>query len=1087
MLRHPDISQTQIVFVYAGDIWVVDKDGGIAHNLSSPLGEETSPKFSPDGSRIAFSAQYDGNPEVYVLPSGGGSPERITYHPMKENVVDWYPDNKSLLIASARESGRQRYAQFYQISAVGGLAEKLPVPYGEFGTLSPDMGKLAYTPSRGAMINWKRYEGGMASDIWIFDINSLDSKRITEHPATDANPMWHKEKIYFLSDRGKAKRQNIWVYNTRDESTRQVTNFSEFDIYYPSIGPEDLVFQAGGKLYRMNLESEDPVQVEIRISTDLTTIQPRLTNVSKTIQYWQISPDGKRAIFEARGDIFTVPAEHGYIRNLTRTSGIAERYPSWSPDGKHVAYWSDRTGEYELYIRPGDGSGEEEKLTNLGEGYRYFPYWSPDSKKLAYMDNTQQFYLYDIKMKKQIRVDFCPFLAHPAMQGFRPAWSNNSEWIAYSKTLENSHSAVFLYNVKEKTVQQATSGYYSDFSPVFDPEGNYLYFLTNRSLSALYSDLDRTWVYPNATQIAIATLRKDVSSPFAERNDEVSIKKDEDEDEDEEKDENKKEKKIGKAVDQSEDKGKKKDGVDKDAEDKKKKEKEGEEEVLKIELEGLESRIITLPEIAGNYGNLSAVKGEIIYTQYPRSGSADKSSSIRTWILEDREEKIIMEDAGSYRLSANGKKMIVSQRNGYGIVDIRPGQKITTRLRTGEMETWIDPRAEWKQIYTEVWRKYRDFYYDENMHEVNWLAIRKQYEPLVDQCLTRWDLNVVLNDLVGELNSSHTYINGPSPERPPSQQFGMLGVDWKLEDGGYRISHIVDGGAWDSRTRSPLKVTGVKVKEGDYILAVNGISLDTGKEPWAAFQGLGNRTIELTVNDKPTIKDSRKVIIKTMSSETQLRNLEWMEKNRLYVDKNSEGKIGYIYMPNTGGSGQTNLVRQMYGQLDREAIIIDERFNSGGQLSDRFLELLMRPRIGYIYKRNGDLEDWPPKAHFGPKALLINGWSLSGGDALPWGFKILKAGPIVGTRTGGALIGPTVGHSNIDGGGHTVPDGRLMDKDGKWFLEGHGVEPDYVVIDDPSKLARGIDPQMDKAIELLLEELKKNPPVKMKHPPFEKR
>jgi tricorn protease len=430
---------------------------------------------------------------------------------------------------------------------------------------------------------------------------------------------------------------------------------------------------------------------------------------------------------------------------------------------------------------------------------------------------------------------------------------------------------------------------------------------------------------------------------------------------------------------------------------------------------------------------------------------------------------------------------MVDQGGSYGIIDCKPGQKIEHKLRTGEMEAMVDPRAEWHQVFADVWRKYRDYYYDKSMHGVDWKAVREQYEPLIEQCLTRWDLTVVLEEMIGELNSSHTYVYGPSPENLPSQRFGMLGVDWKLENGAFRIAHIVDGGKWDSEERSPLMVSGVKAREGDYVLAVNGIPLDTGKEPWASFQGLSDRTVELSVNDRPTAEGSWKVIVKTMDDETRLRNLEWMEQNRKYVDEKSGGRVGYIYMPNTSGQGQEQLVRQLYAQMDRDAILIDERFNSGGQLSDRFLELLMRPRIGYIYFRNGDMESWPSRANFGPKAMLINGWSGSGGDALPFGFKILGAGPIVGTRTMGALIGPATGHSTIDGGGHTVPAGRIIGRDGRWFSEGHGVDPDFVVLADPARLARGVDPQIDRAVELLLDELEKNPPVKLNHPPFEKR
>ncbi len=1068
MLRSPDVSETHITFVYAGDIWVVTKEGGMAQRLSSPLGEESKPRFSPDGSKIAYSAMYDGNPEIYVIPTMGGSPERITYHPMLDGLVDWYPDSQHLLISSSRESGRQRYRQFYQISSKGGLAEKLPVPYGENGSLSADMVKIAYTPEGEAKLNWKRYEGGNAPDIWIFDLNSRESKNISDHPASDADPMWQGDKIYFLSDRGEEKRQNIWVYNTGDATLRQITEFKESDIYYPSIGPKDLVFQSDGKLYLLNLETEESIEVKVSISTDLASVQPRLRKVSDNIQSWNISPDGKRALFEARGDVFTVPAEHGYIRNLTRTSGIAERFPAWSPDGKNVAYWSDRSGEYELCLRSGDGSGEEKKLTTLGAGFRYQLYWSPDSKKLVYMDNTQTFRIYDVDQNVLTDVDRCPYLAHYSMASFRISWSDDSEWLAYTKQVPNRNSAIFLYHVKDRAIHQVTSGYYEDFLPEFDPEGKYLYFMTNRSFSSISSDLDQTWIYPNATQIVAASLRADVPSPLAARNDEVEIKTEEEKD--------------IKEDDDQKDEGKKDDKKNEEEEDETK-----EKESLKIDLDGFESRVVVLPMKPGNYNNLNALKGQILFTRYPRSGTANGKSAIISYNLKDREEKTIMEDAGRYALSADRKKIMVAQKRNFGIVDPKPNQKIKTNLRTNELEAMIDPRAEWHQILVEVWRKYRDYFYDERMHEVDWNEIRAKYDALVDQCLTRWDLNVVLKEMVGELNSSHTYIYGPPHERPPSQRFGMLGVNWKLDNGAFMIDHIVDGGDWDSEERSPLTVTGMKVNKGDYVLAVNGIPLDAEKEPWAAFQGLADRTVELTVNDKPSMEGSRKVILKTMSTETRLRNLQWMEENRKYVEEKSGGKIGYIYMPNTGTLGQLQLVRQFYAQLDKEGIIVDERFNSGGQLSDRFLELLTRPRIGYIYSRNGDLEDWPAKANYGPKALLINGFSGSGGDALPWAFKELKAGPIVGTRTLGALIGPTTGHSVIDGGGHTVPHGRLMYNDGRWFDEGHGVEPDYKVVADPTKLANGIDPQMDKAIELILTELEQDPPKKMEPPPFQKR
>lgn len=1059
MLRFPDVSETHITFAYAGDIWIVSKEGGLAYRLSSPPGEEIFPRFSPDGSQIAFSGNYDGNMDVYTIPKLGGSPRRLTFHPSSDRIIDWLPDGSGILFASTRESGRTRFSQMFSISTSGGLAEKLPIAYGEFGDLSKDGRWLAFTPQSRAGRTWKRYRGGGAPEIWIFDMENKAAKNISISDAVDDHPMWHGETLYFLSDRGENQRQNIWKYDQKSGDTRQITFFEDFDVSYPAIGPSDMVFEAGGRLFLLDLGTEKTHEVEIDVVTDMASLKPKRVNVERGIEHAGISPSGKRALFQARGEIFTVPEEHGIVMALTKSSGSAERYPVWSPDGKNIAYWSDETGEYEMYLHQANGVSPAKKLTNLGPGFRYSPFWSPDSKKLAYIDQTNTIFILNTEDEKTVKVDRCIYLNHPDLEAFQINWSADGGWLAYEKTMANFHSAIFLYEVATRKTYQVTSGYYNDTNPVFDPDGKYLYFLSDRSLSPVYGDMDDTWIYPNSTQIVAVPLRRNVSSPLASRNDTESVNE-------ERPPEKKEEKSKG-----EESKGKNK------SEDK--------TETLKIDRDGFEHRLVILPVPSGNFSGLAAVKGKVIYHQRPRTGSDEQKSPVMAYDLEKREPAPIVEDAQGFAVAAGGQKMLISARGAFYIVDIRPGQKLQEKLRTQEMEVLVDPKAEWKQMFNDIWRKYRDFFYDPNMHGVDWEAMRIRYGRLMQDAVTRWDANFVYGELIAELNSSHTYVGGGEREESRRDTFGMLGINWSLENSAFRIAHIVDGGIWDSDERSPLLKPGTEVKEGDYILAVNGMPLRTDREPWAAFQGLGGKTVMLTVNDKPTMEGSREVLVETLRSETKLRELEWVENNRKRVEEATGGQVGYIYMPNTALTGQTNLVKQFYGQLDKKGFIIDERFNDGGQLADRFLELLKRPIVHYIAWRNSVPIPQPSQANPSPKVLLINGWSVSGGDALPYTFKEQNAGKIIGIRTAGGLIGPAIGHMLVDGGYHTVPEGRIFGRDGLWFPEGHGVEPDIRVVDDPAKLAAGIDPQLERAIYEVKQMIEDKPIKDPKAPKFE--
>jgi tricorn protease len=1070
MFRYPDVSADQIAFVYAGDIWVVDKGGGVAKRLSSPPGEESFPRFSPDGARIAFSGNYDGNIDIYVVPAGGGAAERVTYHPDPDRLLDWTPDGGELLFASPRTSGTGRFRQLFTVSAAGGLPQRLPVAYGEFGTLSPDGSTLAFTPKSREFRNWKRYRGGMAPEIWTIDLESLEAFNLSDSDANDMQPMWFGDTVYFLSDRGPQKRLNIWSIPAAGGTARQVTNFTDFDVSWPAIGPSDMVFEAGGRLWRLELPAEELVEVEVEVVTDLAGVRPRRIKVADRIEWGDISPSGKRAVFEARGNIHTVPAEHGPVLQLTTSSGSAERFPAWSPDGATIAYWSDASGEYELVLHPTDPSKQPRTVTELGPGYRYQIQWSPDSKKIAFIDHTATIFVYDVAKDTMTEVDRFRFMLHGGRRAFRASWSADSRWLAYARDQGNFNNAIFLYDTVDGERHQVTSGFFSDFGPVFDPDGSYLYYLSNRTLEPIYSDVDTTWIYPNSTVVVAAPLRSDVASPLAPRNDEEGA----DEDDDEEEESN------GEAED---DGGKNKKGKKDDVEEKKDK-----PEPVEIELEGFESRIVVLPPDAGNFGRLDAVSGKVVFHRAPNSGSGDEASPLLYWDLEEREEKTIISDIDDYEISTDGKKLIVVKDDRFAIVDVGADQKMEKTLATDALETVLDPRAEWRQMFRDVWRTYRDIFYDANMHGLDWDDLGERYGSLIDHAASRWDVNFLIGELIAEVSASHTYIFGGDLETPRRRQIGLLGVDWTIEDGAYRIERIVRGAPWNNEARSPIAESGVEISEGDYVLAVNGRPLDVTRDPYAAFEGLAGQTVQLTVNDSPSMEGARRVLVETLGSERRLRNLEWIDRNRRRVAELSGGRIGYVFVPDTGIRGQTELVRQFSSQMKNDGLIIDERFNGGGQIPDRFVELFNRRVIARIFFRHGESLSWPPVTHVGPKAMLINGWAGSGGDAFPDIFKTLEVGPLVGERTWGGLIGPATRHGLIDGGGFTAPQGRFYGPDDSvWFAEGHGVDPDIPVVDHPGAMAKGGDPQLEKAVEVILDMLAENPPTEPEVPLFEER
>jgi tricorn protease len=931
LMRFPDVYKDKMVFSYGGDLWLVSTAGGVARRITTHPGLELFPKFSPDGKWIAFTGQYDGNFNVYVIPADGGEPKQLTFRPdighinermgPNNEVITWFPDSKRILFLSRRDTFNDWFGRLFSVSIDGGLAVRLPIDKGGLTSFSGDGSTIAYNRIFRNFRTWKRYRGGMQQQISIYNFTNNHYEQISDPDGNDSFPMWRGDTIYFDSDRGPEQRMNLWAYNMKTKEMRQLTHFKEFDVNWPSLGPDSIVFENGGYLYVFDLASEQAKKITVYLPGDRDLARKHWENVSKWITEADISPEGKRAVFSARGDVFTVPAKEGSIRNLTQTPGIRERYSVWSPDGKWIAYVSDRTGEDEIYIIPQDGMGQEVRVTTDGKVFRLPLVWSPDSKKLLYADKSLRLFYVDINEKKPVLIDQGRFFDLTDY-----SWSPDSQWAAYAKVEENGYGVIYLYSLADKKITPVTTSFTNSFNPIFDQGGKYLYFLSNRDYNEVLGVYDTEFANPKATRVYVVTLRADLPSPFAPQSDEET--------------------------------GKKPESEQKAAEQKKKEEKpEAKEEAkekqepFRIDLAGIGNRVVALSIPPANMGNLGAAKEMIYYVTMPIFGLSGplpgEDRAIHVYDLKERKDHILVAGADGYALSFNGKKLLYAapkmggeddedgpSEHTYGIVDASPPSDGPHKVGEGAlnlsgMRAEIDPPAEWKQIFYEVYRQERDYFFEPSMNGVDWAAQRDKYAQLLPYVADRYDLTYILGEMIGELSNSHTYVGGGDYPNLHPVNVGLLGVDLEADtaSGRYRFRKIYPGENWKANLRSPLTEPGVDVKEGDYLLAVNGRALRVPQNPYQPFVNTAGQNVTLTINSKPSEEGARNVVVKPIGTEFGLRELDWINTNRQKVDQATNGRVGYVYLPDMGASGLNEFIKQFFPQIRKEGLIFDVRYN----------------------------------------------------------------------------------------------------------------------------------------------------------------
>lgn len=1107
LLSFPAIGPKHIAFVYSDDLWVADLDGQNPRRLTSDLGVESHPVFSPDGSLLAFSAQYDGNVDVYTLPVSGGTPTRLTYHPMPDLVRGFTPDGKQILFNSPRHVYSGRHMQLFTVPLAGGMPTQLPLPWGFEASYSPDGEFLCYSSVRDATPQWKNYRGGTHGRLWVYNTKNHEVEMIPQ-PAercNDHDPQWVGGQIFFRSDR--QGEYNVFSFDPTSKEVKQITRHSDFPVLDLNSGGGKIIYEQSGYLHVLIPGQTSSTRLKVPVATDRVEARPRFAKGSKYVRGAAVSPSGARAAVEFRGDIVTVPAEKGDPRNLTNSPGVHDREPSWSPDGKTLAYFSDEGGEYQLVLRPQDGKGEVRKLKLAGGGFYSNQTWSRDSKKILFNDNGQRLYWIDVATGQQTKI------ADPKYGGGRGnkvcSWSPDSKWVAYSMDTPAKISQVFVYSLEKDQSFPITDGLSEAVEPVFDANGKHLWFLgsNDSGMSKHGFAQSSSDARPPRWSLYVAILGKDDVSPFAKESDEEKGEAEKPEGKPGDRPERKDEPKIDEAATKTA--ADDKDAKEKKTDDKVAKKGEKKKPEFKIDLEGIENRILAAPVPSGSYMNLQAGSpGQVYYLSRPetgmgggRRGEGMPSSSLNRFDLEKRKADVVQAGVMTYELTPNGKKMLVAtgpgswsitSTSGGGMGGMGPGGDRPGRggaapgASTGEakdgklnleaIEVRVEPQEEWKQILHEAWRINRDFFYDPGMHGADWEAVKTKYEAFLPHCTNSGDLYRVIRWMLSELAVGHSYTTpGERVFERKSVPGGLLGADYEIANGRYRFKKIYGGLNWTPDLRSPLTAPGVNVKAGEYLLAVRGVDLRPPTELYSLFENTAGKSIELTVGPNPDGTDSRVVTVEPIASEMALRNREWVEGNLKRVQEATQGRVGYIYVPDTAGNGLAYFKRYFFPQVDKEALIVDERSNGGGQIADYYIDLLRREFTCYWAPRYG--ADWrsPSAAVHGPKVMLIDEGAGSGGDLLPWMFRKYKIGPLVGKRTWGGLVGISGYPVLMDGGNVTAPGFAFWSPEEGFSVENEGVAPDYDVEMLPKDVIAGKDPQLEKAIQLVMAELEKKP------------
>jgi tricorn protease len=1052
LMQRPTLSKSHIVFTHADDLWIVPREGGEARRLTSTPGLETAPCFSPDGSMVAYTGEADGNFDVYVVPTTGGEPRRLTTHPGVDMVVGWTPDGKNVLFRSGRAS-YARFNRLYTVPVTGGMPTELPLPMAEEGSLSADGKSIAYVPFTNQQFvpdrytPWKRYRGGKASPIWIAQLADSSIEKLPRDKSNDFNPMYVGEAVYFLSDRDGAT--TLYRYDPATKKVAQMIPPGEFDIRSAQVGPGAIVYETFGGLNLFDLTTEKTKPVTVKVMGDYPLARPRFEKIAKGIEVGRLSPTGARAVFEARGEIVTVPAEKGDARNLTETPGVAERDPAWSPDGQSLAYFSDESGEYKLHVRAQNGTGEVKKFT-LGDAPSFYtePVWSPDGKKIAYTDKRGNLWILDLATSKSTKVD----TNYRAGRLGTPAWSPDGKWLTYAKGLKNYLGGVFVYSLETGKSHPVSDGMSDAASPVFDASGKYLYFLASTDSGVAVGSEMSTINRPLTRVVYVVVLRKDLPSPLLPESDEEKAAAEKKEPE-------------------------KKDTPAKPAE-------------VRIDLEDLDQRILALPIPARRYQGLQAGPAGVLFlSEAPLLPGLDRAAaptgSLHRFDLAKRKVERILDEVREATVSGDGQKVLYRKGDAWFIVPAatapKPGDGA---LKLDGVQVRVDPRAEWRQMFREVWRLERDFLYDPGYHGLDIAAAEKKFEKYLPGLGSRRELNYLFDEMLGKLTLGHVYIQGGDVGQRDTVPVGLLGADYTTDQGKVRFARIYRGESWNPQVRAPLTQPGAGVKEGEYLLSVNGKEVRAEDEVYRFFEGTANKAVTLKVGPKADGSDAREVTVVPVMDEQPLRHLTWVADNRRKVDQLSDGKVAYVYMPNTHYDGFTRFNREFYAQVGKEALILDERFNGGGWLADHIIDTLGRKVHNYGSTREGEDSVFPRGAIFGPKVMLINEQAGSGGDYMPYTFRQAGLGTLIGKRTWGGLVGIGGYPRLIDGGGVTAPHWALWFPNGKWDVENNGVAPDIEVEHDPKAVRAGQDPQLEKAVALVLEELKKNPPSKPARPAY---